>query len=143
MEAARCAAESGRNYLNDLVGSMAKEIHEIHKQQIESRIMLTSPSHWGDALKTSSWWSSRRAQQQQQQQEMLEQRLVGHGLMCLEELVQPTLINLAENLHARTDVAWGSTAEMTDDNRFSAALAVAEPSEFPGTLCLSQMEADE
>jgi hypothetical protein len=82
VQAARFSADAGRNYLRDLIGSLRKEVHEIHKRQIEARIQLTSPSQWGDSLK-SSWWSTRRSQQY----ELLENRVVEQGLACLEELV--------------------------------------------------------
>ncbi len=83
VEAARRAAEAGRNYIHDLVGGIAKEIRERHKKHIESRILLTSQARVSESQKAGRWWPLGGSPNFQ----MLENRLVEHGVLCLDELV--------------------------------------------------------
>jgi serine/threonine protein kinase len=83
VEGARYAAEAGRNYIHDLVGVVAKEMRAIHKRQIESRILLTSPEKGAEGEK-SGWW---RAQRGATHEKPLEDRLLEHGMLCFEELI--------------------------------------------------------
>lgn len=94
VEAARLAADAGRSYVRDLTASLTKEIHAVHQQQTESRIRLVSQAQAAEPQKSSRWW---RNSNKAYQQELVENGLIEHGLLCLEELV---LVCVQMQLHA-------------------------------------------
>lgn len=83
VDAARHAAEAGRNSIRDLIGVLGKEIRELQKRQTNSRIALTAPAAPGDAPRSGRGWLLRRGNAR----EGLAERLVEHGLSSFEELL--------------------------------------------------------
>ncbi len=83
VDAARHAAEAGRNSVRDLIGVLGKEIRGLQKQQTNSRIALTTPPAPGEAAKSGRGWLLRRGNARA----ALEEKLVEHGHSSFEELL--------------------------------------------------------
>lgn len=83
VDAARHAAEAGRNSLRDLISLLGRDIRELQKRQTTSRIGLTSPRSVEDQPKAARSWLRRRVDPLQ----VLQERLIEHGQLSFEELL--------------------------------------------------------
>ncbi|MBS0202961.1 MAG: protein kinase [Planctomycetes bacterium] len=83
VDAARFAAEAGRDCIRDLISILGKQTRERQTQQTNSRILLTSPPSPEDVAKASRGWRLRRVNTR----EPLAEKLIQHGLCSFDELV--------------------------------------------------------
>lgn len=83
VDGARIAAEAGRNLVRDLIGVLGQEIKQLQKSQTSVRIQLTAARPATESVRSSMFWSMRRGNPRA----ALEESLIQHGLICLEELV--------------------------------------------------------
>ena len=84
VDAARHAAECGRDCIRDLISVLGKVTRERHPHQTNSRILLTSPPSQEEAPKSSLGWLVRRANPRN----ILAEKLIQHGLCSFEELIE-------------------------------------------------------
>ena len=83
VDAARYAAEAGRDCIRDLISVLGKATRERQMQQTNSRILLTSPPSPEEAAKTSRGWLMRRANTRAP----LAEKLIQHGQCSFDDLV--------------------------------------------------------
>lgn len=112
VDAARHAAEAGRNCLRDLISVLGKNIRERQTQQTNSRIRLSSPPGPEDAGRNSRSWLLRRGNPRS----VVGEHLIQHGLCSFEELievlVQWQLRTIEANLSALIDQLLGMWQEL-------------------------------
>lgn len=84
VDAARRAAEAGRDCLREIISVLDKEIRERQTQQTASRIQLLSPPTPESVAKNSRGWLSRKANPRAS----LGEQMVEHGLSSFEELLE-------------------------------------------------------
>lgn len=83
VDAARIAAEAGRDLIRGLIESLGKEITRLQSEQTNSRIVLTTPLDPHMAPKSGHGWLLGRGHARA----ALADKLIEHGLLSLEELL--------------------------------------------------------
>ena len=96
VDAARHAAEAGRDCLREIISVLGKEIHERQMQQTASRIQLLSPPTPESAAKNSRGWLSRRANPRV----ALGEQMIEHGLSSFEELLEVVVQSQLRSIEA-------------------------------------------
>ena len=84
VDAARHAAEAGRDCIREMISVLGKEIQERQTQQTSSRIQIMSPPRPDEAVKSSRGWLSRRSDPRV----ALAEKVIEHGLSSFEELLE-------------------------------------------------------
>ncbi len=96
VDAARHAAEAGRDCLREIISVLGKEIHERQMQQTASRIQLLSPPTPENAARNSRGWLSRRANPRA----ALGEQMIEHGLSSFEELLEVVVQSQLRSIEA-------------------------------------------
>jgi serine/threonine protein kinase len=84
IDAARHAAEAGRDCLREIITVLGNEIRELQTRQTASRIQLLSPPGADSACKSGRGWLARRANPRA----ALSEQLIVHGQSSFEELLE-------------------------------------------------------